>query len=252
MAQSYPVIAAGQSLSSSLVPLTDRDEANRTLFSGLLEPSSPVAYQLWADTTTAKLKQRDSTNTAWVIIGDLAVADMGHLRLDGTNSMAAALDFGTNKGINCVDPTSPQDVATKAYADGLAFTKSYYYGEYTGVITVNGIDRALYPAIQSTVDITQNGTTGVITINTTGKYLIRHIMQSTGGLFAVNLLSSPPGQNPVSLFFDQASNPTATGAISSPCESIQNITAGFTFDISHTAGSLVTNKQHSHLIESIA
>jgi hypothetical protein len=43
--------------------------------SGASAPSvtnQPVAYQLWADTTTGMLKQRNAANTAWITLGPLA------------------------------------------------------------------------------------------------------------------------------------------------------------------------------------
>lgn len=45
--------------------------------SGPGEPSTKYAYMLWADTTAAKLKIRNSTNDGWVIIGDLALDRLG-------------------------------------------------------------------------------------------------------------------------------------------------------------------------------
>ncbi len=39
-----------------------------SLFSGTSAPSSPVAYQLWADTTSGYLKQRNGANSAWNIL----------------------------------------------------------------------------------------------------------------------------------------------------------------------------------------
>lgn len=44
------------------------------------------------------------------------------LKLDGTNSMLANLDFGGFRGVNADDPIDPQDLATKAYADSLTST----------------------------------------------------------------------------------------------------------------------------------
>lgn len=46
-------------------------QANGTLQSGDSAPSNPYSCQLWADTTTALLKQRNSGNTAWITQGRL-------------------------------------------------------------------------------------------------------------------------------------------------------------------------------------
>lgn len=43
-----------------------------SLSSGTTEPSTAYAYQLWADTTTGLLKQRNSANNAWVSVARLA------------------------------------------------------------------------------------------------------------------------------------------------------------------------------------
>lgn len=51
--------------------LPARDDALRSLFSGASAPSSPVAYQLWADTTAKVLKQRNAANSAWLDIAPL-------------------------------------------------------------------------------------------------------------------------------------------------------------------------------------
>lgn len=55
-----------------LTYIPDRFESLRTVFSGSSAPSSPVAYQLWADTTTGLLKQRNGANSAWVTLIALA------------------------------------------------------------------------------------------------------------------------------------------------------------------------------------
>lgn len=52
--------------------LPQRDDALRSLFSGASEPANPVAYMLWADTTTKILKQRNTANSAWVELLPLA------------------------------------------------------------------------------------------------------------------------------------------------------------------------------------
>jgi microcystin-dependent protein len=46
---------------------------------------------------------------------------------DGSVSMTANLDIGTNRIINCADPSGNQDVATKSYVDGLSGSVSNEY-----------------------------------------------------------------------------------------------------------------------------
>lgn len=71
--------------------LVDRDEALRTLFSGSSAPSSPSAYQLWADTSSKILKQRNGSNSAWVEV--LPLADT--VRLSQPLQLSGALAAAT-------------------------------------------------------------------------------------------------------------------------------------------------------------
>lgn len=72
MSQTYATPASTDPASQAiLATLPDRDEALRTLFAGATAPSSPVAYQLWADTTAKVLKQRNAANSAWLNIAPL-------------------------------------------------------------------------------------------------------------------------------------------------------------------------------------
>jgi hypothetical protein len=45
--------------------------------SGASAPSTTYAYQLWGDTTTGLLKQRNAANSAWVVIGTLGSTGWG-------------------------------------------------------------------------------------------------------------------------------------------------------------------------------
>lgn len=73
--------------------------AAATVNSGATAPSTTYAYELWADTTTGLLKQRNAANTAWVTLFPLAttidpagtiklyagaLAPTGYLICDGT------------------------------------------------------------------------------------------------------------------------------------------------------------------------
>lgn len=52
-------------------------------FSGASAPTTTFAYQFWADTNAGRLKMRNGANTAWVVIGLLDTANLGHI-LPGT------------------------------------------------------------------------------------------------------------------------------------------------------------------------
>jgi len=71
MAQSWTASITGTAKNALKTLLPNNDEALRTLHSGSAEPSSMVAYMLWADTTTALLKQRNAGNSAWVVLAPL-------------------------------------------------------------------------------------------------------------------------------------------------------------------------------------
>lgn len=80
MSQTYNPVAGTDAASEVLtVTLPSRDDALRSLFSGATAPANPVAYQLWADTATKKLKQRNAANSAWVVL--LPLADTMRLQL---------------------------------------------------------------------------------------------------------------------------------------------------------------------------
>lgn len=60
-------------------------------YSGTSTPTTTVAYMLWADTTTGLLKQRDSSNATWIVIGTMGAAYLGLLSLAG-GQMTGALN----------------------------------------------------------------------------------------------------------------------------------------------------------------
>lgn len=64
----------------------------------------------------------------------------------------ASLDFGTHKGINVVDPTNPQEIATKHYVDtaGSLTSANFIFNE-TPSGTVNGSNAAFTLANTPTV-----------------------------------------------------------------------------------------------------
>ena len=65
---------------------------------------------------------------------------------DTVLQLGANLDFGSNNGINCLDPVNPQDVATKAYVDA--------HGGGSGTVTSVSI-------------VSANGFTGTVATSTT-------------------------------------------------------------------------------------
>lgn len=68
MSQSYTKPTNADNLSDGRSKVNDCLDAVRSLFSGSSAPASPVAYQLWADTTNKWLYSRNPANTAWVAV----------------------------------------------------------------------------------------------------------------------------------------------------------------------------------------
>lgn len=67
MSQAYALPTDNTSRRSALVTLIPGAlDALRSIFSGDTAPANPVAYQLWLDTTTKTLYQRNALNSAWV------------------------------------------------------------------------------------------------------------------------------------------------------------------------------------------
>lgn len=66
-------------------------QAGQELNSGATAPTTTFAYQWWADTANALLKQRNSTNTAW-----LTRAILGDLRYDSVLGTEQASTSGTS------------------------------------------------------------------------------------------------------------------------------------------------------------
>jgi len=56
--------------------LSDALLALQSQFSGASAPSNPVAYQMWADTTSGYLKIRNAANSAWITLAPLATPNV--------------------------------------------------------------------------------------------------------------------------------------------------------------------------------
>ncbi len=71
-------------------------------FSGTSEPSSPTAYQWFADTTSGLLKLRNAANTAWVTVGTLSATNLGLVNTTGatfTGALLAAVGLVSAPGV---------------------------------------------------------------------------------------------------------------------------------------------------------
>lgn len=67
MSQTYGVPAGTDPMRVAVkTTIANSLEALRSVFSGSSAPASPVAFQLWLDTTNNALYQRNAANSAWV------------------------------------------------------------------------------------------------------------------------------------------------------------------------------------------
>ena len=74
MSQNSLVISDGSG-AAVLTAINNAVNSLVTQNSGAGSPATTYAYQMWADTTTGLLKQRNAANTAWVTVGPMA--DLG-------------------------------------------------------------------------------------------------------------------------------------------------------------------------------
>lgn len=99
--------------------------ALQNLFAGAVAPSSPVAFQLWLDTSTTpdSLKIRNAANSAWVVVlADVTTAGGGLLPTTG-GTMTGSLSFGgTVKVTNLANGTASGDAVNKGQVDARVHT----------------------------------------------------------------------------------------------------------------------------------
>jgi len=110
--------------------------------SGATEPSTTYSYQLWADTTTAKLKIRNGADNAWIEVGALASANLGLLlasRFPNVNANVTATDEELNLMDGCTATTTELNLLDgKTSASFLTMKEVYPVGSiFTSVVSTN-------------------------------------------------------------------------------------------------------------------
>ena len=91
MTQSYSIDEIDRtstSPSSDIDKLTNAHDANRSNFSGIGDPSTSVAYQIYADTANNVYKQRDSENSVWNIISSASETPVLTISADRTSVLS--------------------------------------------------------------------------------------------------------------------------------------------------------------------
>lgn len=112
--------------------------------SGATAPSTTYAYQWWPDTANGILKQRNSTNTGWVSILDLATGTPVSSTTVGANSYISSLGNNTST-IYTTGGTSTAYTITpaptySAYATGMSFMVNFSAASGAApTLAINGI-----------------------------------------------------------------------------------------------------------------
>jgi hypothetical protein len=109
--------------------------------SGSTAPSTTYAYQLWADTSTNKLKIRNGGNSAWLEVGDLTSANLGLIlatRFPNVNANVTASDEELNKLDGVTATTTELNLLAGATQLGVSMTAIYPVGSvFTSVVSTN-------------------------------------------------------------------------------------------------------------------
>ena len=77
-ASQYPLVVPDGTGAQVRAGFNNALDTLNTINSGPSTPTATEPYMLWADTTNNLLKQMNSTNTAWIVLGTLGAANMGH------------------------------------------------------------------------------------------------------------------------------------------------------------------------------
>lgn len=156
MAQNYTSTINGTDSRRTVLRTTlpNNDEALRSLFSGAVAPTSTVAFQLWQDTATSKLYQRNAANSAWLPLRRREVRF-------GDTSIGAR----TYRAIACaavpIYVESIKLVTDTTTAASVAASK-----EWTFTLTNQTATLALFSATPSTATVVGGVGGGEITANT--------------------------------------------------------------------------------------
>ncbi len=191
----YPELLPGNSLSQARGDIVTRDDCIRTLFASAVEPVPPVrvAYMLWLDTGSGILKQRNASDTAWINQGLFPDEYFGNLQRAG-GIMTGNIDMNAvNKVINALDPSAPQEYATKNYVDTtrpgqfvFASRMSWPGGSFAQAMTHALVDRNLGFSLA--------GNLQDITVLNTKRYDIKwYITKATNGFLGGVFREISPG-----------------------------------------------------------
>jgi len=123
-----------------------------TANSGSSSPSTTYAFQLWADTTSGSLKIRNGGNSAWIVVGALASANLGLMlatKFPNVTGNVTASTAELNKMDGVTATTAEINLLAGATQLGVIMTAIYPVGHiYTTV--ANGNPNTLLAGMSST------------------------------------------------------------------------------------------------------
>ena len=112
-----------------------------TANSGTSSPTTTYAYQLWADTTSGNLKIRNGGDSAWIVVGALASANLGLMlasRFPNVTSNVTASHTELNKLDGVTATTTELNLLAGATQLGVIMTSIYPVGcVFTSVVSTN-------------------------------------------------------------------------------------------------------------------
>ena len=207
----HDYVIADQSHTAFRADLNLALAASVGLNSGATAPATTYAYMLWADTTTALLKIRDSTNASWLVVGPIAPTvalqraflsvDMPKLVVTGAAGiLTIALKNASGADASAVEPiTLPFRNSTLA----------------TGDSTLLQVTAALSQTLSS------GSTLGV----TTGPAKVWFVLFNDGGTARIGAVNCLSGTTVMALRNDDLQSSTAEGGAGA-ADSAQTIYTG--------------------------
>ena len=123
-------------------------QALASLSSGATEPATTYAYQLWADTTTGLLKQRNAANSAWVDVLTMATGIPSSV-VDASETVKGIVELATSAevitGTDTVRAVTPAGLQSKvASQSALGIIELLTDAEYvTGTDTTRALTAAV-------------------------------------------------------------------------------------------------------------
>lgn len=159
MSQTWATTAVATAAGTWAQNASDKLDTLNTLWAGVAAPGTPVAYQLWMDTTTGALKQRNAANAAWVVLfADVSVASGGCLAKTG-GTMSGAIAMGASKITGLAVGTAAADAVSMTQADGRIISAPVLIGTQSAT---NSVYIFITQAVATTiVDVTIASEVGV-------------------------------------------------------------------------------------------